>query len=701
MSTEMQTKVQASPVQSFTPVQTGLLQRQYTLCNTPGLVEYSKQDKEKSTLQRRSVDQAGTTTVPRFGHDFSRLSVHSTGPGMIQTKLKINKPGDPYEQEADRVADAVMRMSEPGVQRQPEEEPVQTKPMITLLVQRQTEEEEEEVGFLQTKELTGQSPEVTPTLSSRIQNLRGGGQPLPESVRAYFEPRFGYDFSRVSVHSTGPGMIQTKLKINEPGDPYEQEADWLAEQVMRMEEPEVQRQPDEEEGEEILQPKELPDRSNEVTPALSSSIQSLRGGGQPLSENDRAFFEPRFGRNFSHVRVHPVAKAVESAKAVNALAYTVERHIVFGAGQYASGTREGRHLLAHELMHVTQQDGKQEMMQRQQTQNLSHATGYVQFVIYFFNKNASFFRDEHVSIDQAIFERLINKWYLIAVETEKMIDKGDTAQKNALRTAYNAAIRVLINRAALVFGKNENDLYRENIGHIPMWAWQTPHHLDEEKPKKEISKVEKEATPCVPKFKSLKAEITSSVGVREVNGRCALILGTPGKANGTTFTSKVEAPAGCTGTLQYVQLVDFCRSFHLTSGEDIRRKTGGYWIDKHDPVDQQKVSSAGSQKFKSNDSPHQPVGKSIERVKVKDSYKMWLMWKPDQPGNANRVSLAMVTWNWSAEAKVKKPGEIDCSKRWTVTLQKTTGGIGKATKASHSATKTVTSKEPPIEKDKC
>ncbi len=110
MSTKMQTKVQASPAQNFTPVQTGFLQRKSALCNTPGLVENSGRDKEKLTLQRSSVDQAGNTTVPRFGHDFSRVSVHSTGPGMIQTKLKINEPGDIYEQEADRVADAVMRM---------------------------------------------------------------------------------------------------------------------------------------------------------------------------------------------------------------------------------------------------------------------------------------------------------------------------------------------------------------------------------------------------------------------------------------------------------------------------------------------------------------------------------------------------------------------------------------------------------------
>jgi len=111
MSTEMQTKVQASPAHDFTPAQTGLLQKKSALCNTPGLVEDPGRYKEKLTLQRSLVEQAVTTTVPRFGHDFSRVSVHSTGPGMIQTKLKINEPGDIYEQEADMVAEQVMAMS--------------------------------------------------------------------------------------------------------------------------------------------------------------------------------------------------------------------------------------------------------------------------------------------------------------------------------------------------------------------------------------------------------------------------------------------------------------------------------------------------------------------------------------------------------------------------------------------------------------
>ncbi len=180
-----------------------------------------------------------------------------------------------------------------------------------------------------------------------------------------------------------PPLIQAKLTINQPNDRYEQEADRVAEQVMRMAEPLVQRQPEdeeedeliqtksfagqitplvqrkvekkEEEDEEFLQKKELTGHNAEITPDLESRIHALRGDGQSLTQLQRAFFEPRFGYDFSQVWVHTDDQAAESARVVNARAYTVGRDVVFGAGQYTPGTSEGRRLLAHELTHVVQQ----------------------------------------------------------------------------------------------------------------------------------------------------------------------------------------------------------------------------------------------------------------------------------------------------------------------------------------------------------
>lgn len=81
----------------------------------------------------------------------------------------------------------------------------------------------------------------------------------------------------------------------------------------------------------------------------------LNSSGQPLDAGTRAFMEPRFGHDFSQVRVHTDARAAESAQAVNALAYTMGRNVVFGMGQYELGTSEGKRLMAHELTHVVQQ----------------------------------------------------------------------------------------------------------------------------------------------------------------------------------------------------------------------------------------------------------------------------------------------------------------------------------------------------------
>ena len=81
----------------------------------------------------------------------------------------------------------------------------------------------------------------------------------------------------------------------------------------------------------------------------------LRSPGQGLDRSARDFFEPRFGRDFSRVRVHTGAQAAESTRAVEALAYTVGPDIVFGAGGFDPQSHSGKQLLAHELTHVLQQ----------------------------------------------------------------------------------------------------------------------------------------------------------------------------------------------------------------------------------------------------------------------------------------------------------------------------------------------------------
>ncbi|MEX5216019.1 MAG: DUF4157 domain-containing protein [Nitrospiraceae bacterium] len=149
--------------------------------------------------------------------------------------------------------------------------------------------------------------------------------------------------------------LQAKLRLNEPGDVYEQEADRVAEQVMRMPDSDLNR-PRHDAASLLVQRRSTAGSTGaaEAPPIVHDVLNS---SGQPLDEATRAFFEPRFGHDFGNVRVHADASAAESARVVNAQAYTVGRNMVFGAGRYVPTTEAGQRLLAHELTHVFQQMG--------------------------------------------------------------------------------------------------------------------------------------------------------------------------------------------------------------------------------------------------------------------------------------------------------------------------------------------------------
>jgi hypothetical protein len=184
----------------------------------------------------------------------------------------------------------------------------------------------------------------------------------------------------------GPTAIQRKLAVSQPGDAYEQEADRVAERVMRTANTATSSAPAErsgdgalvsqdefsltrntaatvqrkcaecEEEEEKLHRKTEGNDSPSVN-TKSSAHDLLSGAGQPLDPATRAFMEPHFQRSFNDVRVHTDQVADASARSVNALAFTVGRDVAFRAGQYAPQTSAGRKLIAHELAHVAQGGG--------------------------------------------------------------------------------------------------------------------------------------------------------------------------------------------------------------------------------------------------------------------------------------------------------------------------------------------------------
>lgn len=170
--------------------------------------------------------------------------------------------------------------------------------------------------------------------------------------------------------------IQPKLKVDAANSPLEQEADRAAEHVMRMpdakpgdtiqrnEQPQIIqtactacRSGKTEDEEKRVSREEASGQTPEVTARVESQIQSLRGCGKPLPESVRSFFEPRFGRDFSNVRVHTESAAAVAANRINARAFAMGNDIAFGVGEFVPRSESGKRLIAHELTHIVQNGG--------------------------------------------------------------------------------------------------------------------------------------------------------------------------------------------------------------------------------------------------------------------------------------------------------------------------------------------------------
>lgn len=287
---------------------------------------YLQASKPTSTQMTPDVSGLRLQRACACGSTCAKCAAKGNEQRILQPKLTIGSPNDRYEQEADRVADQVMRMPDPTLTKDP---------------QRQR------------------------------------------------SPLIGYSFRNLEIAPKERLGIQTKLAIEQPGDKYEQEADRVADQVMRMPDPDplargqlvnsnlsftahqlpVQKQElkekDEEKKEGKIQAKEEPEQTFTVTPELEGQLQSSQGKGQPLADETRIFMESRFRQNFGQVRVHTNNNAAQMNRCVNSQAFTHRQDVFFGAGRYSPESSDGKRLLAHELTHVIQQrSGLKQVVQR-------------------------------------------------------------------------------------------------------------------------------------------------------------------------------------------------------------------------------------------------------------------------------------------------------------------------------------------------
>jgi hypothetical protein len=187
--------------------------------------------------------------------------------------------------------------------------------------------------------------------------------------------------NRAMQQLLGSGAIKAKHSISRPGDPAEQEADAMADHIMRShagaeatgctcgtEEGEM--------CDECRQKAGLMRKASAGGDAGRSGSGSRvlnairRSPGHPLDAATRAFFEPRFGRDFSDVRIHTDDSAAASARSIHAHAYAAGEHLVFDTGKFAPETESGRRLLAHELAHVAQERNGTPAIHRQSDASL-------------------------------------------------------------------------------------------------------------------------------------------------------------------------------------------------------------------------------------------------------------------------------------------------------------------------------------------
>lgn len=155
---------------------------------------------------------------------------------------------------------------------------------------------------------------------------------------------------RIFNSTPAPRSLQTKTRLGSVNDALEREAGLAADAVVA--------------GSTVgalssasVGPHSKEANSAYISPAATEmASSSIARGGRPLSKDQRSYFEPRFVKDLSQVRLHSHVRAAESAKQINARAFTVQNNIGFATGESSDDTDSGRHLLAHELAHVVQQN---------------------------------------------------------------------------------------------------------------------------------------------------------------------------------------------------------------------------------------------------------------------------------------------------------------------------------------------------------
>jgi hypothetical protein len=261
---------------------------------------------------------------------------------MIQAKLAVGQPGDPYEREADRVADHVMSM--PNAQGK---SGLTSAASIQPLSIQRMSANDDKLSRMEEPEKPLQRKAQDEEKPIQMQALKEEEKPVQRKAQDEKKP------------------VQCKAeKDDKPIQMKEEDKESKPVQMKAMDEEKSSIQMKTEDEQKPIQAKAETSMA-QASPKLESRLSDRQGGGTPLAPGVRSFMEPRFGQNFAQVRVHTDGEAVQMNKDLHAQAFTHKDNIYFNQGQYNPETKPGQQLLAHELTHVVQQTGGQAQVSRQ------------------------------------------------------------------------------------------------------------------------------------------------------------------------------------------------------------------------------------------------------------------------------------------------------------------------------------------------
>jgi outer membrane protein OmpA-like peptidoglycan-associated protein len=491
---------------------------------------------------------------------------------------------------------------------------------------------EKKKGLLQRKAWSREWPDEVPSIVHEV--LHSPGQPLDSATRAFMEPRFSHDFSGVRAIAPVAGISMKGMAIGSPDDSLEHEADHVADGVMRSGEP------------------------------AASGASSHMGTG------------------LEHVRIHADDRAAESARAVNARAYTVGRDVVFGRSEYRPGSSEGRRLLAHELAHVFQQSGGgPTLVQRVVFESNFPGGGRVdqertgEHRIWNFDVGQSKLKPEHLKEIPRLAKEI--KDSLNPDDPEEQVDLEGQASSTGSATSNEklARDRVQAVKEALISeGVAEAKIRTTVVGEAKSEVGTTQENFARSRAVRVIlvprAKLARPATPpsqgsgCQPGFRVkqpgpvvvnvLEMNITGEQVTLAPQGQFIVLrAGTFGTPGIDISASPVMDPRDC-GDFNWVQDVMTFRQIVYKDGSRNTFQTSGFVLDGSDPYDCTRVPldpfihAVDGPGFGVN-TRQQP---RISTIEVREDFRTFLMFQP--VGGARRT-FQVAEWGWVGQARNNDP----------------------------------------------